>query len=93
MKRIMGAILVICIFLMMGCSEPKDIRFKDGSVRTVAPYGFINELSQDGKKDPDVVYKLSTSDIVLSIIFCETIIVPIISLGYNLWEPVGAVEK
>jgi hypothetical protein len=94
MKKIIGIILIFSLLLMMsGCSQPKEIRFKDGSVRTVVPYGFINELSQDGKRNDDVVYKISTKDIVLSIIFCETIIVPIISLGYNLWEPVGAIEK
>lgn len=91
MKNIL-AVLLLAI-MITSCSEPKEIRFRDGSVRTVPPYGFINELSQDDKKNPDVIYKISLKDIVLSVILCETIIVPIISLGYNLWEPVGAVEK
>jgi len=94
MRKSIAVLLIVCALLtVIGCSKPKDIRFSDGSTRTVPPYGLINELSKDGKQDMDVVYKISVGDVVLSVIFCETIIIPIISLGYNLWEPVEAVKK
>lgn len=91
-KIIAGLLLCSVLFLTVSCSQPKSITFKDGTTKTVAPYGIINEVSKDGKKRDDVTYTLSVNDIILSVIFSETIIVPIISLGYNLWEPVAANE-
>ncbi len=87
MKNILF-VFVILIFLS-SCSQPKDIIFPDGKTRTISPYGIFN--MED--KNPDISYKISTKDVVVSIIFCETIIAPIISAGFNLWEPVGLAEK
>ncbi|MCA1949570.1 MAG: hypothetical protein LDL24_03290 [Treponema sp.] len=92
MKKLLTLLLLVA-FLVTSCSQPKEIVFKDGSVQTVPPYGFINELFKDGKKNDKVLYRLSAKDIALSVIFCTTIIVPIILLGYNLWEPIGPLEK
>ena len=88
MKKILA--LMICILVLGSCAQPKHITFQNGAEKTITPYGFLNEEST---RNPDVLYKLSVEDIVLSVIFCETIIVPIIDLGYNLWEPVEAIEK
>lgn len=92
MKKLL-ALLLLAAFLATSCAQPKDIVFKDGTVQKVPPYGLINELFKDGKKNDKVLYQLSVKDIALSVLFSTTIIVPIILLGYNLWEPIGPLEK
>ena len=87
MKKII--VLILSILILGSCAQPKHIIFSNGSEKIITPYGFLNE----DEKNPNVLYKLSKKDIVLSVIFCETVIVPIIDLGYNLWEPVEAIEK
>ncbi|NOR85655.1 hypothetical protein GQ473_06065 [archaeon] len=39
------------------------------------------------KKHPDYDYKLRKKSVVLSILFCETIVVPFFLLGKKLFEP------
>ncbi|HRU29199.1 MAG TPA: hypothetical protein P5082_09545 [Treponema sp.] len=92
MKKLF-ALLMLIAFLAASCAQPKSIVFKDGTVQTVPPYGIINELLKDGKKNEKVLYQLSVKDITLSVILSATIIVPIILLGYNLWEPIGPIDK
>jgi hypothetical protein len=43
--------------------------------------------------DPDVKYRVSTGNVIVSILLIETAIVPIILVGWYLWEPVCFKEK
>ena len=52
---------------------------------TVEPYGLFNkETKKEGIK-----YELSLTSVFVSIIFSETLIIPVILCGWYLWEPVG----
>jgi hypothetical protein len=52
----------------------------------IKPYGFLTE---DERKIDGIKYELSTGNLVCSIIFIETIVVPVYLLGCRLYEPVG----
>lgn len=85
MKKYISMFLIFCMcaLTVMGCAESKNINGK-----IVEPYGFFNKED----KDPNVKYKMSTGTVVVSIIFCETIVVPVIGLGLKLYEPVSAID-
>lgn len=60
-------------------------------------YGILNE---DAMKDPNWVYQVAPLNVIVGVIFCESIIVPIYVIGWDLYEPVrkigtpvGATEK
>jgi hypothetical protein len=89
MKRILAMALVLALVACLsGCAKARTIEFSEGS-RKVEPYGLYVELFDKSRKDPAVEYKLNVPDVVLSIIFSETIVVPIILCGWYLWEPAG----
>lgn len=75
--------LVLCVALM-SCAKERTFNIA-GKDTVVQPYGWINDL--DNKND-SVVYRLSIPDVVVSVVFSETIIVPILVTGYFLFEPV-----
>ena len=82
MKKIKKVLfLVALIVLLSSCAENKKI---DGV--TYRPYGLLNE---DECKNDSIYYEVSTPALVTSIIFCELIVPPIYSVGYNLFEPVS----
>ena len=64
---------------LTGCASEKVIQGK-----TYQPYGLIDT----DKRDPNVSYRTSVGAIVLSILFFETALVPIVALGFFLYEPV-----
>ena len=76
------SVLVLLAFaaLFVSCAKEKVI---DGV--TYQPYGFLNE---DTMKSDSITYKTSKDDIILAVIFSETIIVPVIVLGNYMYEPV-----
>ena len=78
--------LLICVvsLLVMSCSEEKTIKI-GGKDTIVQPYGLFNEET----KNDSVVYKISKPDVVLSIVLSETLVVPIVSIGWFLYQPVG----
>jgi hypothetical protein len=79
MKKLVFLLLLSVIFLT-SCAESKTI---DGKV--YKPYGIAN---QDAVKDPSIVYELSPGSVICSIIFCETLVVPVYTVGWDLYEPV-----
>ena len=80
-KFLVLALLVGLLFT--SCAEPKTI---DGI--TYRPYGLLNETEQ---KNPNIKYEISGWAVASGIIFSETIIVPVYTFGFNLWEPIGKV--
>ena len=82
MKLIAVVMLLTTIFLS-SCADSKDFIIDNETV-TVEPYGWFD---LDAKND-SIEYKINTGNVVLDIIFCETIVVPVILTGDQLYEPV-----
>ncbi len=80
MKKFL-VILTISLFLF-ACADSKDLKI-NGELTKVDPYGWFD---QDEKVEC-VNYRICVVNIVLSIIFSETLIVPILVTGTQLWEP------
>ena len=77
--------LMIC-----SCAEPKRFRKQDGTVFTAEPYGWANYQTKAIK---GVKYEINIPNVVLSTIFAETIITPVLITGYELFEPVSYIES
>lgn len=58
--------------------DPKDFKRYEAEA-----YGWANSRH----RNRDVEYDISVGNVVLSIIFCETVIVPIILTGWYLYDP------
>lgn len=78
MKKL--SLIILSLFILSSCADNKTI---DGI--TYRPYGLINE---DDCKNDSIYYEVPTRVIVSSILFSETIVVPIYNIGFNLYEPV-----
>jgi hypothetical protein len=86
MKKIL---ITICAgLLLVSCAEEKTFESNGKSV-TVQPYGWFDT----SLKNDSINYKINTGNIVLSVIFSETIIVPIILTGDQLYEPTSLKSK
>ena len=79
----------IVMFMCSGCAQNKILKI-DGVPTMVEPYGWMNE---DARKIDGVVYELSAGSVIFSIIFSETIIVPIYLTGTQLYEPIRTENK
>jgi len=79
MKRIIGVVLAAS--MMVGCGQAKQINGK-----TYSTYGFLNV---DSLKNDKIAYSINVGDVILSVIFCETLVVPIVLCGFDIMEPVG----
>ena len=84
MKKVL-LVLVCGVLFLSSCADSKEFTI-DGKKVTVEPYGIISEPDErvDG-----VVYKVSTGNVICSVVFCETIFVPIWLVGWDLYEPIS----
>jgi hypothetical protein len=80
MKRLTTVLLLTILTLVAGCGA--DAKTINGT-----HYDTFGLFSLD-EESPDVHYKLSGMSIVWSIVFSETLIVPIYFIGFDLYEPV-----
>lgn len=80
MKKLIVALVVFGL-LFVSCAEEKTINGV-----TYRPYGILNA---DTQKNPNIEYEVSGWAVFSGVVFVETIIVPVYTFGYNLWEPVG----
>lgn len=92
--------LLLCVFFLAivgaaistcwgGCAGSKEVCIKEGCF-TFEPYGLFDE---DSVKNDQVEYEVSTGNVVLSVIFVESVVVPVILLGWYLYEPVGVADS
>ena len=88
MKKLI--ILIMSALMICSCAESKKFRKQDGSVFTAEPYGWANYQTN---KIESVKYEINAPNMVLSLIFVETIIAPVLITGYNLFEPVFYTES
>jgi hypothetical protein len=52
-------------------------------------YGLFNESTQ---KNDKITYKANVGDVILSVVFFETVFVPVLLIGFDLFEPIGKVD-
>ena len=71
--------LTISSILLTGCANSTVIE----GTRFV-PYGLLDS----DQRNPKVFYKISVGTIILSVVTLETVIIPIIAIGFYLYEPV-----
>lgn len=77
-------ILLISVLFLTSCAEKKTFTRKNGTSFTAQPYGWMNQE----KEIDNVVYDVCAGNVILSIVFSETIVVPVILTGTGLWEPI-----
>jgi len=83
MKKLL-LVLSLVVVLLSSCADSKTL-IVDGKETVVEPYGWADY--QDTKV-PGVVYKVNVGNVVWSIIFSETLIIPIWLTGWQIMEPV-----
>ena len=89
MKKSRNLLAVIMILLMcVSCADSKQLTI-NGKETIVEPYGWMN---QENKKE-DVIYKINVGNMVLNVLFFETVVVPVWLSGTELYEPIGTVQK
>lgn len=74
-------LIAAIIIIPRCCASNKTI---DG--KTYSTYGLFN---QDQYKNDSIQYEVSTGSVVVGVIFCETLIVPVYLVGWDLWQPIG----
>ena len=88
---LIGAIfLVLLIYAATQCNATGKAMLISGQSVYVESYGLFNE---DVYKNKNVVYEVSAESVIFSIIFSETIIVPVYFVGYDLYQPVKVKDE
>ncbi len=86
MKKLIGLFLILVI--MASCADGKKFQKKDGPLFYAKPYGWFNlEDKIDG-----VIYEVNVGNMVWNVILFETVVVPVVLTGAELYEPVDYVE-
>ncbi len=85
MKRLLLASALASTLLLTACGNDKTI---DG--KHYDTFGIANEGSH---RDPAIRYEISAGSVIWAIILCETIVFPVYIIGWDLWQPVGALPK
>lgn len=76
---------MLALLLTLGsCADSKDFVI-DGKNVTVEPYGWFDTA----QKNDSINYKVNVGNVVWSVLFSETLIVPILLTGDQLFEPVS----
>lgn len=96
MTKLFAWVLIFCFLTVtLGCANEKTVCIPVQTAThkvmtdtkigcyTFKPVGLINM----DDRNPDVNYNLSVGNIVWSTLFCYTIVVPVVLVGYYLWEP------
>lgn len=86
MKSTFIAFMVAVSLLLTGCGA-------DDKVINGTKYSTYGLIDADENKNPNIQYKVSGWSIVWSVVFIQTIIVPIYFIGFDLYEPVGPKDQ
>jgi len=84
---------IIIVLICASCAENKtfSVKTENGELKTikVEPYGLANkETKIDG-----VEYQICVGNVLLDVVFSETLIIPIYLIGWELYEPVKLVSQ
>jgi thioredoxin-related protein len=82
MKKILLSIVIALSLSLTACGADEK---KIDNVM-YQPYGIVNE---DAIKDSNIIYEMSYWLIFWSIVFSETLVVPIYFIGWDLWQPIS----
>lgn len=86
MKKIFIFLAVVFANIALtSCADEKTFKKSDGTEFTAKPYGWMDKE----KKIEGVDYEICTGTIVLSVVFSETIVAPVLLTGLELFEPVS----
>jgi hypothetical protein len=77
-------LISILSLITVACADEKVIKGI-----TYKPYGIFSE----DRKDPKIRYEIVPGNLVWSIIFSETLIIPAWLIGFDLYEPVTTSDK
>lgn len=75
------ALLFLFSTTLTGCGNTKSIDGKEYDT-----YGLLN---RDTKKNNNIEYEVIIGNLILGILFVETIIAPIYFFGFDLFQPIG----
>lgn len=81
MKKLI--ILLAISSLLFSCADSKTFVINEKE-ESFEPYGWIDE---NDLKDERIIYKVNVGNIVWDCILVETIFVPILLTGFQLYEP------
>jgi hypothetical protein len=85
-------VVAVCLMLISliigGCGNDKHICTPDKTCHTYGQYGLFNL----DDKNPNIKYELVVGNVVWDIILFETVIVPVVLIGWKLYEPVGVIS-
>lgn len=87
MRVISLIMIIVMVSLMFGCAESRVLDYPvGGEIKQFEfkPYGLFNKEERNNH----IKYDLSVGNIVWSVLLIETIIVPIVLVGWYLYEPV-----
>lgn len=87
----MKKVLVLCMLvtiLMASCAEKKTFKKADGTEFVAEPYGWMNS----NEAIEGVKYELCKENVVVSVLSVETLAVPVLLTGLELYQPVSYVE-
>jgi hypothetical protein len=87
MKKILIILLSFTI-LFSSCAHSKYMVIEE-EITLVKPYGWVNKKAQ--KRD-DVKYELSAGTIAFSLIFFNTLFIPVWLTGWKLYTPVDPIK-
>lgn len=89
------AFVLLAVVSILFCSCANDLgvkrinpETKKEEFKNVEPYGVLNKEA----KVQGVKYEINVGNVLLDIIFSETIVVPVVLVGWQLYEPVGVVD-
>lgn len=82
MKKIITLFLILSFTGALGCANSHRICNDEGICHVCEPYGFANKEVECS----DAIYGISGGNIILSVLFSETLVVPIFLLGWQTFE-------
>lgn len=92
MKKFIVALLLSCFMLgNMACGDNKILCRAVETKKVCKEYQTYGFFSMDDK-DPSVHYSVVGQNVFWSILFSESIVIPILILGLDMYEPEGFVS-
>ena len=81
---------IFSLLMLSSCERHKRVCLpqEEGELQcnTFIQYGLASEIED---RNPDVQYQISSDNVIAAVILCETIVAPIIIIGWYLYEPIG----
>jgi major membrane immunogen (membrane-anchored lipoprotein) len=85
MRKLLLAAALASTMLLTACGA--DTKTINGV--TYGTYGVANEKDM---RNPAIEYEVSGWAVFWSVVFCETIVVPVYIIGWDLYQPVGPMD-